>query len=494
MSIPDFKTFSRLARKGRWVIFSEAVSADLETPVSAFLKISRSERSAFLFESVEQGEQIGRYSLLGTNPRQVISYGDDRTYIHERPFRKKPSVYVGDALSYIQFSMKKSAAVANPGSIEGFQGGYVGYLGYEMIQDFEAIRLRERGRSTLPRALFFLIDEFLVFDHLKHTLELAVLADTEDGLKSSYRNAIRRMNTLLRLLEKPLIDRAHERSGKSPAVRSNTTPSRFKNMVRRVKRYICAGDCIQVVVSQKFHLGRIADPFRIYRSLRSLNPSPYMFYLKHESLHLIGSSPEMLVKKSGSHVELRPIAGTRPRGGDEKEDGQNERDLTQSVKERAEHLMLVDLGRNDIGRVCDFKTVGVKNYARIEKYSHVMHLVSSVTGRISKNKDMFDLLRATFPAGTVTGAPKIRAIEIIDELEPDERGPYAGAVGYLSFSGDMDMCITIRTVVVQNRQATVQAGAGIVYDSDAAAEYRETVNKAKALFRAAEVARSGIAK
>ncbi len=487
MGIPDFKTFSKLAEKGAYVVFSKQLGADLETPVSAFLKIAEGSRSAFLFESVERGERIGRYSLLAARPRQVIYYDGDRTYIRDMKSAKKPKIFIGDPLHYMELTMPR-LKLANPISTNGFQGGYVGFLGYESVTDFESIRLKLNGSTKtekIPRSLFFLVEDYLVFDHVKHTLEIVVLAQTGGNKKAAYEEGLERIRLLEEKLKSPTrMNLTKERKVKTSVIKSNMTPAQFKKYVQRVKQYINAGDCIQVVLSQKFKLGKVSDPFHVYRALRSLNPSPYMFYFRHEDLELVGSSPEMLVKKNSNTVEVRPIAGTRPRGRDEKEDLAHERDLQASIKEHAEHLMLVDLGRNDIGRVCDYRTVEVKEYARIERYSHVMHLVSDVTGKLAKGKHMFDTLRATFPAGTVTGAPKVRAMEIIDELEKEERGPYAGSVGYLSFSGDMDMCITIRTIVIHRGEASVQAGAGIVYDSDPAAEYQETVNKAKALFKA----------
>lgn len=487
MAIPDFKTFSQFARKGLYVVLSKDVRADLETPVSAYLKIAQGAKSAFLFESVERGERIGRYSLLAARPRQVVRYDGERSYITGEKSSKRPRVFVGDALNYMKLTMPK-ATLANPLSSVGFQGGYVGFLGYESVVDFENIRLKIDSESKLPRSLFFLIEEYLVFDHVKHTLQLVVLVRTDGDLRLAYQDGVSRIRALEKKLSAPVPQKMNVKNPKRTLAKSSMSPGHFKKCIRHIKKYINAGDCIQVVFSQKFKLGSVPDAFQVYRALRSLNPSPYMFYFQHEDLELVGSSPEMLVKKTGELVEVRPIAGTRPRGKNEKEDRALERELKASVKEHAEHLMLVDLGRNDIGRVCHFKSVEVKDYARLERYSHVMHLVSDVVGKIADDKDMFDVLRATFPAGTVTGAPKVRAMEIINELEKTDRGPYAGSVGYLSFSGDMDMCITIRTIVIYKGVASVQAGAGIVYDSDPDSEYGETVNKAKALFRAVEKA------
>ncbi|MBI4431372.1 MAG: anthranilate synthase component I [Candidatus Omnitrophica bacterium] len=485
MGIPDFKLFSRPAAKDAYFIFSKAISADLETPVSAYLKLSRGSQSAFLFESVERGEKQGRYSLLAANPRQVIEYNGERTYVQGREMNRRSSVFVGDPLRFMELSMSQ-IRIANPFSAFGFQGGYVGFMSYESVVDFEAIRLRKKASGILPRSIFFLVEDYLVFDHLKHTLEIVVLIKRSGNLKSAHHRGLEKIRQLESLLRIPVPSRKAVRPKKQGRIRSNMRPAHFKKCVKKIKQYINAGDCIQVVFSQKFALGRVTDSFQVYRELRSLNPSPYMFYFKHNDIQLVGSSPEMLVKKCGNVVELRPIAGTRPRGTNEQADRAFERELKSSAKEHAEHLMLVDLGRNDIGRVSRFKTVHVNEYARIERYSHVMHLVSDVVGLLEKDKNMFDVLRAAFPAGTVTGAPKVRAMQIIDELEKTERGPYAGSVGYLSFSGDMDMCITIRTILIKNGNATVQAGAGIVYDSNPEAEYHETMNKAKALFRAVE--------
>jgi anthranilate synthase component 1 len=472
---PGYAEFRRLARRGNRIPVFREILADLETPVSAFLKMASHEPSSFLLESVEHGEKIGRYSFMGCAPSQVL-VGNGRD----------------DLTRQIEGVMKKKKAVPLKG-MPAFCGGWVGYLGYECVRHFESVRFRGKPGLEIPESVFFLVDRFVIFDHVEHTIKLVAVCSTEGGVRRAYeagkeavcamtadfRRTLRGVSQLHRTLpddERPWLPSPNMRRGD------------FERRVRRIKEYIRQGDCIQVVFSQRFDLGKIADDFEVYRALRSINPSPYMFYFRHRALSLIGSSPEVLVRKTGRRAEIRPIAGTRRRGDTDEEDQALEKELRTSPKELAEHLMLVDLGRNDLGRVCRYKTVRVKDYARIERYSHVMHLVSEVTGELRSREDAFSLLRATFPAGTVTGAPKIRAMGIVDELEGTRRGPYAGALGYLSFGGDMDMCIMIRTIVVKGGHAYVQAGAGVVYDSDPAHEYQETVNKARALFQAVHLA------
>lgn len=385
--------------------------------------------------------------------------------------------------------------LANTTELPGFAGGFVGFLGYENIQFFEKVHQRAKSGLPLEDGVFFLIKNFLVFDHFRRSISLIMLCNVENKaesyLKKKYRESLKRLTLLKEKLRRVLPrEKENIKIGANSKFVANITKNDFENKIGRIKEYIRSGDCIQVVFSQRFALGKVEDDFLIYRALRSINPSPYMFYFRYGALRLIGSSPELLVKKTGRIVEIRPIAGTRMRGKEEQDDIRLEESLKHSKKEMAEHLMLVDLGRNDLGRVCDFKTIRVNDFARVERYSHVMHLVSRVSGRLRAGKDAFDLLRASFPAGTVTGAPKIRAMEIVDELEPEKRGPYAGSLGYFSFNGDMDMCITIRTIVVTNGRAYVQAGAGVVYDSQPKREYQETINKAKALMQAVYGARN----
>ena len=487
MSVFTFKEFKKLSKRGNLVALRLEIPSDLETPVSAFLKLQGGESCAFLLESAEQEERLGRYSFLGFDPEKVVIARGGEVLLKEK--NRATSFSHGNKQDVLQAVRKiiSHYRLANPEGLPSFAGGFVGFLGYENVQLFERVKLKKKNGLHLDDSVFFLIKDFLIFDHFRKKLTLISLAETDERpLKKSYEASIRRLKNMETKLQKSLKG-AHqiERHIKnSKPFNSNITRPEFKKRLERIKKYITAGDCIQVVFSQRFHLGHIENDFEIYRHLRSINPSPYMFYFRHGSLRLIGSSPELLVKKSGRIVDVRPIAGTRIRGKTPGEDAKLEANLTRSVKEMAEHLMLVDLGRNDLGRVCKFNSIRVKDFARVERYSHVMHLVSSVTGHLKEGKDAFDLLRATFPAGTVTGAPKIRAMEIIDELEPETRGPYAGSLGYFSFTQDMDMCLMIRTLMVVNGEAYVQAGAGVVYDSHPDREYEETLSKAKALMQA----------
>ena len=482
--IPDFPAFQRLARKGNLVAVMESIPADLETPVSSFLKLAAKLPYAYLFESAEQEEKIGRYSFIGLEPAAVFTALGGKVSVRRN---RKAAAPAGS--EHLLTHLEKEIGdfrLANPEAMPGFCGGFVGYLSYENVEFFENIRLARKKGPAIPEGVFFLTKEFLIFDHFRKTLSVVVLAGAGkgDNLKSSYENARRKIAGYLRKLRAPLRLRPPGRKIRSPSIESNMTPAEFIRKVGRIKEYIRAGDCIQVVLSQRFTIDGVPEHFQIYRALRSINPSPYMFYFRAGGVCLVGSSPELLVKKTGSEVEVRPIAGTRPRGDNPAKDFANEESLRKSAKEMAEHLMLVDLGRNDLGRVCRFDSIRVKNFARVERYSHVMHLVSDVTGKLKAGRNAFDLLRATFPAGTVSGAPKIRAMQIINELEPENRGPYAGCVGYFSFSRDMDMCITIRTLVLHKNKIYLQAGAGIVKDSSPEREYQETVNKAKALLKA----------
>lgn len=489
---PSFDHFVKLARRGNLVALRLDLPSDLETPVSSFLKLAQDQPYAFLLESAEQEEKIGRYSFLGFHPETIL-LTRGREIFQKTKGRSILLGSDGDLLG----EMKKRLAryrLANPEGLPSFAGGFVGFLGYENVRFFERVSLARKNGLDLEDSVFFLVKDFLLFDHFRKTLSFIALVEirgkNEVQLEKDYRAALKRIEEQEAALRRKVV--RSQPTGRAPvrrvekAVASNLSRDEFEKKVKRVKSYIRAGDCVQVVLSQRFRLGKVSEDFEIYRSLRSINPSPYMFYFRYGALRLIGSSPELLVKKRGPVAEVRPIAGTRPRGKTDKEDRRLEDNLKRSTKEMAEHLMLVDLGRNDLGRVSEFKTVRVDDFARVERYSHVMHLVSDVTGRLKRGKDAFDLLRATFPAGTVTGAPKIRAMEIIDELEPSRRGPYAGCLGYFSFNHDMDMCITIRTIVVTGHEAYVQAGAGIVYDSQPRREYQETVDKAKALLQAVQ--------
>ncbi|HNX69641.1 MAG TPA: anthranilate synthase component I [Candidatus Omnitrophota bacterium] len=484
MIAPDLVSFKKLARKGNVIALAETFPADLETPVSSFLKISRSARNAFLLESAEQEEKIGRFSFLGIEPAAVYESSEKHVVVTDHGRRK----LLKDTrlLDVLERELGKRK-LANPEAFPGFRGGFVGYLSYENVRDFETIRLTPKKGPKFPLGIFFRVEDFVVFDHFRKTLSIVILVNTDKfrSVGAAYKNGLEQMSKYRQLLQKPLRVPAPNKAP-VPAVRPNMTRAAFESKVRKIKEYIRAGDCIQVVLSQRFALPYRGDDFRIYRSLRSINPSPYMFYLRSGTFRLIGSSPEMLVKKTKNLAEVRPIAGTRPRGATEAQDLAYEKQLKASRKEMAEHLMLVDLGRNDLGRVSEFRSVKVEKFAFVERYSHVMHLVSRVQSRLRPGKTAMDLLRATFPAGTLSGAPKVRAMQIIDELEPETRGPYGGSLGYFGFDGDMDMCITIRTLMLHGNEMYLQAGAGIVKDSNPGREYEETVNKSRALLKAIE--------
>lgn len=485
MITPDLKTFQKLSRKGNIIALAETFPADLETPVSSFLKISQRARHAFLLESAEQEEKIGRFSFLGIEPAAVYEAHERSIAVTEKGNRK---VLKNVKLLNVLEAELAKRRLANPEIFPGFHGGFVGYFSYENVQDFETIKLTPKKGPGFPLAIFFRVEDFVVFDHFRKTLSIVILVNLERSrnITAAYRAGIHAMAKYRHLLQKPLKEPGLLTSAKLPTIQPNMTRTAFKAKVRKIREYIRAGDCIQVVLSQRFQMQHHGHDFQIYRSLRSINPSPYMFYFRSGPFRLIGSSPEMLVKKIRRAAELRPIAGTRPRGLTERQDALYEKQLKASRKEMAEHLMLVDLGRNDLGRVSEFRSVHVEKFAFVERYSHVMHLVSRVRSQLQPGKTAVDLLRATFPAGTLSGAPKIRAMQIINELEPESRGPYGGCLGYFGFDGDMDMCITIRTLMLHKNKIFLQVGAGIVKDSDPAREYDETINKSKALLKAIE--------
>lgn len=473
MYYPDLKDFKKLTKKGNLIPVYKEIIADLETPLSAYMKISDGKYS-YLLESVEGGENIARYSFIGANP-SVIFKSDGEL----------------DPLLKIKQIMSKYKFVSAKG-LPRFCGGMVGYLSYDAVRFFEGIPDKNKDELKLPCAIFVMTDTILIFDRVAHTIKIVALAHVEKNAGKTYIQAVEKIEALEKKLKKPLKN-AGIKNKKSSLfnIKSNCTKPDFEKAVLKAKEYIKAGDIIQVVLSQRFSTKINSDPLSIYRALRSINPSPYMFYLNFDDVKIVGSSPEVMVRCEDGNIELRPIAGTRPRGKTEEEDKRLEKELLKDAKECAEHVMLVDLGRNDVGRVADFKSVSVDELMVVEKYSHVMHIVSDVIGRLKKGKDVFDVMRASFPAGTVSGAPKIRAMEIIDKLENTKRGLYAGAVGYFSFTGNMDTCIAIRTIVIKNKTAYIQTGAGLVSDSVPENEYQETVNKAKAMFKAIEMAERG---
>jgi len=498
MYYPSLKEFLRLSKKANVIPVYKEISADLDTPVSAFLKMSK-DSHAFLLESVEGQEKIARYSFLGTKPSLVFRCKARNIEI-EYAGKKIKQRFVThlSPLDEIKKIMQDFKAV-NLKGLPRFCGGLVGYMGYDMVRFFEEIPDKNPDDLKLPDSVFMLTDTILVFDHINHVIKVVsniVLPKKKTKLSSAakakiYNQAIKKIERIHQELKKPLVGKEKVSHRSLPpgikyakGLTSNFKKSEFCNIVNKAKSYIRKGDIIQAVLSQRFKLKIDKDPFDIYRTLRSLNPSPYMFFLKLKDTELIGASPEMLVRCEDNLIQTRPIAGTRPRGRTEKEDQALEDQLLRNPKEKAEHIMLVDLGRNDLGRVCKSGKVEVDEFMKVERYSHVMHLVSEVRGCLDKRYDAFDVLKACFPAGTVSGSPKIRAMEIIDELENLRRGPYAGCVGYFSFSHNMDTCITIRTVVIKNNLAYIQAGAGIVADSIPEKEYFESVNKARALIEA----------
>jgi len=491
---PSLEQFRVLARQGNLIPVARQILADMETPVSAFRKID-SGNYAFLLESVEGGEQWGRYSFLGSNPSLVVRARGDRVEVLQGQGVERLGD-VRDPFTALQRILAQHRAVAVPG-LPRFTGGLVGYLGYDTVRHLERLPATATADLGFPDAVFLLTDTLLIFDNVTHRITVvsnALVQDESDrGVERTYRESQRKIDAIIAALRRPVgAPTGFAGSARSAEPDSTFTRQGFREAVQKAKAYIQAGDVIQVVLSQRLALTTEADPFDVYRALRVVNPSPYMYYLRLGDLKVVGSSPEMLVRLEGQRIDLRPIAGTRPRGATEEEDGALATELLADPKERAEHIMLVDLGRNDVGKVARVGSVAVSDLMTVERYSHVMHLVSHVRGTVEPGRSAFDVLGACFPAGTVTGAPKVRAMEIIEELEPVRRGPYAGAVGYVSFSGNLDTCITIRTILFARGVALIQAGAGIVADSDPEREYEETMNKARALRRAIELAETGL--
>ncbi len=474
------------------------ILADLETPVSCFLKVGDRPYS-YLLESVEGGEKIARYTFIGTSPSLVFQSKGRQIAIDTPGKGQKKFHTAQDPLAELEKILKRYRQ-APVGNLPPFCGGAVGYLGYDTVRFFEKIPDKNPDAQQIPDALFIFTDTLFVFDHIQRKLKVVCNAflDHYASPEEAYEQAVEKVQLEIQRLRSVVVEQKFllpaRSAGYRQKINSNFSRASFRKAVLKAKKYIKAGDIFQVVLSQAFGTPLTAQPFDVYRALRSVNPSPYMFYLNGGNFQLIGSSPEVHARCEGAKALLRPIAGTRPRGVDDEQDQKLEKELLNDKKERAEHLMLVDLGRNDLGRVCEYKSVCVPEFMSIERYSHVMHIVSLVQGHLKKNKTAFDLLRATFPAGTVSGAPKVRAMEIIDELESQKRGFYAGVVGYFSFSGNLDSCIAIRTILVKDHTAFVQAGAGIVADSDPDKEYLETVNKAKALMTAIEIAEQGVSR
>lgn len=490
MYFPTLTDFQTLTEKGNLIPVYREIMADMDTPVSAFRKLDDG-RFSYLLESIEGGEKWGRYSFLGSSPSLIIRSKGNIVETIENGVTTSQTV--ADPLA----SIRDLLARFTPVEVEGlprFFGGAVGYLGYDMVRYFENLPTNKPALIDAYDSYFLITDTIVIFDNMTQKIKVVSNAHLQGGLtpEEAYAEATNKIEAIVQRLRTPLSPDSRKPAGSPIELTSNVTREQYEASVEKAKEYVRAGDIIQVVPSQRFSGKLSADPFDIYRVMRTLNPSPYMFFLRLDDTIIAGASPEVMVRKEGTRVELRPIAGTRPRGATAVEDVRLAEELLADPKERAEHVMLVDLGRNDLGRVCTAGSVNVTELMVIERYSHVMHIVSNVQGELEKDRDAFDLVRAAFPAGTLSGAPKVRAMQIIDELEPVRREIYGGAVGYFSFSGNMDLAITIRTLVIKDGMVHLQAGGGVVADSDPAAEWQETVNKAMAARRAIEIAEKGL--
>jgi len=482
----DFETFERYSKAGNLVpVFREEL-ADLETPVSVLSRFAE-EENIFLLESVEGGERFGRYSFIGVRPRRVFTVEGGAGYLTEEGKKTR----IGDGITALRSVFRGLRAIKAPGLPPLF-GGAIGYLGYETVNEFEELPPPEPPPPG-PTSALLLVDDMIIFDNVRHTVLLVACAHLDDfpSPRAAYDDAQRRIGELEAVLRRPARTTPEPPRASLPP-RSNMSKEEFCAMVEKARGAIRIGEAIQVVLSQRFSAPAVSSPLQLYRALRLVNPSPYTFFFKHGDLVLIGSSPETMVRLEDGVSSLRPIAGTRRRGADAAEDRRLADELINDPKERAEHLMLVDLGRNDLGRVASPGSVQVRRFMDVERYSHVMHLVSDVEATLAKGCDAFDLLRATFPAGTLSGAPKVRAMELIRELEPGARGVYGGAIGYFSYTGNLDLAITIRTLEMRGGEVAVQAGAGIVFDSVPEKEYEETLNKAAAIFKTVELAADGL--
>ncbi|HKN26215.1 MAG TPA: anthranilate synthase component I [Candidatus Acidoferrum sp.] len=487
---PSFGEFQKLAKQGNLIPVYDVFSADLLTPVSAYLRLAQGARYSFLLESVEGGEKIARYTFAGAHPEEVFRYAGGACVLESR---NRMIWEERDPISFLREHMAKFQPVRVPG-LPPLVAGAIGYFSYDMVRLIERLPKRLRDDIGLYDAMLMFFRGLIAFDHVQHRLWIVrnVYTEGPGTLRTKYNDAVKEIRRTRELLEAPVEGeqppKATKRTARAPKVNSNFRRSEYMRAVRKAQQYIRAGDIFQAVISQRFAAKTQAEPFDVYRELRALNPSPYLFYLQLNDVYVVGSSPEMLVKVQGKDVFYRPIAGTRWRGKDDAEDLCLEREMLASEKERAEHIMLVDLGRNDLGRVCEYGSVKVEKLMTVERYSHVMHLVSSLRGRLREDVDCFDALMSCFPAGTVSGAPKVRAMEIIEELERTRRGIYAGGILYLDFAGNLDSCIALRTMIIKNGVAHVQAGGGVVADSTPTGEFDESVNKSKALLRALETA------
>lgn len=496
---PTFDEFLKYARRGNVIPVYQEILADFETPLSAYLKLE-GRGPAYLLESVEGAQRLGRYSFLGSQPAQMVESRGRQMWLRTGRTSRQWTTLT-DPMEELKTLMASYRAAPMPG-LPRFSGGWVGYTGYDWARLLEPVGPAKPDRLGVPDSVWFLSDSVVIFDHVERTLKVVVNAMVPAGpaatlrqqARRAYAKAVSRIEGMIRQLRRPLwyAPPQARRFLQPSRPRSNMSRAQFLSAVRQAKKAIGQGEAIQIVLSQRFQVPVACPPFEIYRALRSLNPSPYMFYLNLGSFTLAGSSPEILVRCEEGEVEVRPIAGTRPRGKTPLADRRIEADLRRDPKERAEHLMLVDLGRNDVGRVSEYGSVQVGDLMQVERYSHVMHLVSGVTGKLKKGLDAFDVFRTAFPAGTVTGAPKVRAMQIINTLEPDSRGPYAGAVGYVGWTGNLDTCIAIRTVLCKGNTAYVQAGAGIVADSVPQQEFQEIRNKAAGMLEAIWLAERGL--
>jgi anthranilate synthase component I len=489
MMQPSFQEFQRRARHGNLIPVYDVFSADLLTPVSAYLRLAQGARYSFLLESVEGGEKIARYTFAGAHPEEVFRYVNGACVLESR---NRMIWEERDPISFLREHMARFRPVRVPG-LPPLVAGAIGYFSYDMVRLVERLPKRLRDDIGLYDAMLMFYRGLIAFDHVQHRLWVVrnVYTDGPGSLRTKYNAAVKEVQRTRELLEAPVAgekQQAVKPGRRGPKVKSNFKRKEYLEAVRQAKKYIRAGDIFQVVISQRFSAKTQSAPFDVYRELRAVNPSPYLFYLQLNDVCVAGSSPEMLVKVQGREVFYRPIAGTRWRGTDEAEDLRLEQQMLASEKERAEHIMLVDLGRNDLGRVCEYGSVKVEKLMTVERYSHVMHLVSSLRGQLREDVDCFDALMSCFPAGTVSGAPKVRAMEIIEELERTRRGIYAGGILYLDFAGNLDSCIALRTMVIKNGVAHIQAGGGIVADSTPQGEFDESVNKSKALLSALEAA------
>jgi anthranilate synthase component 1 len=488
MVTPSFDKFRAMAEEGNLIPVYREFLGDTETPVAAYMKI-RDKSFSYLLESADRGKRWGRYSFIGYKPYLTVVSRDRQIEVQEGK-EKRILEDVGDPLNVLR-QLSQQFIPVGVRDLSPFQGGLVGYFNYDLIRNWERLPGLSPEDPDLPECIFTASRRLIIFDHLTHQIKVVTFAYVpgKEDLKGAYELACREVDETIGELQRPLSSISGGDQFSVSDLEADFNREDFEEAVRRARDYIVAGDVIQVVLSQRFSANVEGDDFILYRNLRSINPSPYMFYLNFGEMRLIGSSPEILVRLTDGKVELRPIAGTRPRGETPEEDQALEKDLIADPKERAEHIMLVDLGRNDVGRVALPGSVNVPRLMEVERYSHVMHIVTRVEGSIRQEMDGFDLFMATFPAGTVTGAPKIRAMEIICELEPSLRGPYAGAVGYFGFNGNMDFCITIRTITIMRNRLSIQVGAGVVYDSCPEGEYQETLRKAAAMFKAVERAK-----